>query len=179
MEQINIDYSLKNIPIPSNQSFLKCMIEKIESLIRRIRWKAHFFDSNNTENNSSLNFNFGFKSDKTPPQKEHLNAFENDLYDMVRCIQFRSSRNVFQKQLATDIKQIKETDFVLVSADKTTNMYIMSVQEYHKLLTENITKTYKKSSKSDIRKINLEAKSIAKELKLDSKTVCKQNLMLL
>ena len=144
MERVNIDYSLKNIPIPSNQSFLKCMIEKIESLIRRMRWKAHFFDSNNTENNSSLNFNFGFKSDKTPPQKEHLNAFENDLYDMVRCIQFRSSRNVFQKQLATDIKQIKETDFVLVSADKTTNMYIMSVQEYHKLLTENITKTYKK-----------------------------------
>ena len=96
MERINIDYSLKNIPIPSNQSFLKCMIEKIESLIRRMRWKAHFCDSNNTENNSSLNFNFGFKSDKTPPQTEHLNAFESDLYDMVRCIQFRHSRNVFQ-----------------------------------------------------------------------------------
>ena len=45
---------------------------------------------------------------------------------MVRCIEFRRSRNVFQKQLATDIKQINETDFILVSADKTTNMYDMS-----------------------------------------------------
>ena len=80
-------------------------------------WKAHIFDSNNTENNSSLNFNFAFKSDITPPQKEHLNTFENDFYDMVQCNQFRRSHNVFQKQLATDIKQIKETDFVLVSAD--------------------------------------------------------------
>ena len=48
-------------------------------------------------------------------------------------------------------------------------MHTVSVQDYNKLFTENITKTYLKSSKSDIRKINLESKSIAKELKLDSK----------
>ena len=88
---------------------------------------------------------------------------------MVRCIEFRRSHNVFQKQLPTDIKQTNKTEFVLVSADKTTNMYKVSVQDYNKLVTENITKTYKKSGKSDIRKINLEARSIAKELKLDSK----------
>ena len=134
-----------------------------------MRWKAHFFDINNTENSNSPNFNFRFKSDITPSQKEHLNAFENDLYEMVRCIEFRLLRNAFQKQLATDIKQINETDFALVSADKTTNMYEMSAQYYNKLLTGNITKTYKKGSKSDICKINLEAKSIAKQLNLDSK----------
>ena len=33
------------------------MIEKIESLIKRIRWKAHFFDGNNTENSDISNFN--------------------------------------------------------------------------------------------------------------------------
>ena len=144
MEQINFDYSVKNIPIPSNQFYLKCMIEKIESLIGRMPWKEQFFNSKSTENSDSPDFNFQFKSDLTPPQKEHLNAFENDLYDMVRCIEFRRSCNVFQKQLATDIKQINETSFVLVSADKTTNMYKMSVKDYSKLLTENITKTYKK-----------------------------------
>ena len=47
-----------------------------------------------------------------------IEQFENDLYDM----EFRRSHNVFQKQLATDIKPITETNFVLVSADKTTNM---------------------------------------------------------
>ena len=41
---------------------------------------------------------------------------------MVRCIELRCSHNVFHKQLTTDIKQINETDFVLVSAYKTTNM---------------------------------------------------------
>ena len=121
------------------------MIEKIESLIRRMSWKAHFFDSNNTKDSDISNFNFGF---------------ENELYDMVRSIEFRRSHNVFQKQLATDVKQINETDFVLVSADKTTTMNKMSVQDYNKFLTENIIKTYNKSGKSDIRKINLQAKSI-------------------
>ena len=41
----------------------------------------------------------------------------------------------------------------------------MSVQDYNKLLTENITK----SGKSDIGKINFEAKSIAKQLNLIAK----------
>ena len=40
--RVNFGDSLKNIPIPSNQFYLKCMIDKIESLIGRIRWKAHF-----------------------------------------------------------------------------------------------------------------------------------------
>ena len=127
MEQINFDYSLKNIPIPSKQSYLKCMIEEIESLTRRMRWKAHFFDSNDTENRESPNFNFGFKSDITPSQKEHLNVFENDLCNIVQCIEFRHSRNIFQKQLATDRKQINETDSLLVSTDKITNMHKMPV----------------------------------------------------
>ena len=127
-----------------------------------MRWKAHFLIAIILKIVDISNFNSGFKSDITPPQKQHLNAFENELYDMVQCIEFRRSHNVFQKQLATNIKQIKETDFILVSADKTTNTYKMSVQDYNKLLTENITKTYKKSGKSDTHKINLEAKSIAK-----------------
>ena len=55
----------------------------------------------------------------------------------------------------------------------------MSIQDYSKLLTENITKTYKKSGTSDIREINFEAKSIAKQLKCDSKIeqFCKQKIL--
>ena len=62
-------------------------------------------------------------------------------YDLLRCIQFRRSRNVFHKQLATYMKESSETVFALVSADETKSMYKMSVQDYNKLLTENITKT--------------------------------------
>ena len=34
MEKLDIDYSLKNIPIPSNESFLIKLIEKIESVVK-------------------------------------------------------------------------------------------------------------------------------------------------
>ena len=60
MERINFDYSLKNIPIPSNQSYLKTMIEKVEAFIKRIRWKAYFFELNN--NGSSQNDQYSSSS---------------------------------------------------------------------------------------------------------------------
>ena len=66
--------------------------------------ESAFFYSNNTENSDISNFNFEFKSGVTPPQKEHLNAFENDLYDK----EFRRSHNIFQTQLATDTTQINK-----------------------------------------------------------------------
>ena len=40
LEQINLGYSLKNIPIPSSKQYMKCLIEKVDSFIRRIRWKT-------------------------------------------------------------------------------------------------------------------------------------------
>ena len=60
MERINFNYSLKNISIPSNQSYLKTMIEKVEAFIKRIRWKAHFFELNN--NGSSQNDQYSSSS---------------------------------------------------------------------------------------------------------------------
>ena len=41
MEMKSFGYSLKNIPIPSKRKYLKCMVEKVESFIKRSRWKAH------------------------------------------------------------------------------------------------------------------------------------------
>ena len=88
---------------------------------------------------------------------------------MIRSIEFRHTRNAYQKQLSKDIKQMKESNSVYVSADKTTNMYMLSVDSYNKILTENIMKTYKKSDPSIVGKINTEAKSIAKKLHLDDR----------
>ena len=36
----NFDFSVKNIPIPSKYAYKKRLIQKAESLIRRMRWKA-------------------------------------------------------------------------------------------------------------------------------------------
>ena len=72
MERANIAYLLRNILISSNQSYPKCMIEKIENR----KWSCYknalesaFFYSNNTENNDISIFNFGFKPDITSPTK--------------------------------------------------------------------------------------------------------------
>ena len=40
MEKINMDYSDKNIPIPSQQDYKIHLISKTEKFIKRIRWKA-------------------------------------------------------------------------------------------------------------------------------------------
>lgn len=72
-------------------SYLKCMTEKVESFIKRMRWKAYFYD-NQTEDNGEMKSNFGFKSTTSPPQNQNLTAFENDLYEMLRKIEFRNTK---------------------------------------------------------------------------------------
>ena len=43
MEQLGYDYSLKNIPILSKTAYNLKLVVKIQSIIKRIRWKAYFF----------------------------------------------------------------------------------------------------------------------------------------
>jgi len=76
MDRKNFGYSLKNIPIPSRNSYLKNLISKVDSFIHRIRWKAFFFDKNNGQSENNKYVNFGFASEKTPPQNPALTPFE-------------------------------------------------------------------------------------------------------
>ena len=58
---------------------------------------------------------------------------------------------------------------MLVFADKTTNLYEMSSDEYRKLLNDNITKTYQKSNVTAKNMIDMQSKSLAKSLNLDTR----------
>ena len=78
MERVNYDYSMKNIPIPSDQAYMKTFIAKLEAFIGRVRWKAFFFDQSN-DNDNSHSANFSFSTVNTPPQNEHLKYFETGL----------------------------------------------------------------------------------------------------
>ena len=145
MERVNFNYSLKNIPIPSKNAYLKNMMHNLESFIKRIRWKAfHFENANNTNEGPSIN-NFGFKTTVTPGPNEHLKAFEYGLYDMVKNIEFKNVNSVFQRTLSNDKRRISDEKAILVPVDKTNNMYKVDPESYNKLLTENITKMYKKT----------------------------------
>ena len=52
---------------------------------------------------------------------------------MVRSIKFRPVRNAFQDQLSQDLKSIRSSQKVLVTADKTTNIYKLKVEDYNKM----------------------------------------------
>ena len=47
MEKINFGYSVKNIPLNNERNYKLRLIEKIEAVIKRIRWKATFYDARN------------------------------------------------------------------------------------------------------------------------------------
>ena len=105
-------------------------------------------DKENRENNSDQCQNFGFKTVVTPPQNEDLNAFENDMYYMIRNFEFTNIRNELLDHLNRDMESIRSSKNVLVFADKSKNLYELSRENYQKLLHDNITQTYKKAAKT-------------------------------
>ena len=56
-----------------------------------------------------------------------------------------------------------------VSADKTTNFYKMEPEKYKDMLMKNITKEYKKTGETTLKKVNKEDKKIAEKLELDDR----------
>ena len=88
---------------------------------------------------------------------------------MVRNIEFKRVSSEFQSKLSKDIKRINEDPLLFIPADKTNNLYKLSKDKYNNLLTDNITKSYKKTNTDAINNINKEAKSIAERLHLDDR----------
>ena len=171
MERFDINYSKKNIPLPSEKQYKLQLTSKVESVIKRMRWKAMQFlgklDQNGTET-------YGFKTNKCPLAIEELSEFESDLVSMIEIIQFRPVRNNFLAKLKNDIKEINNTDELLVNADKSTNIYKFSKDQYKKHLCDNVTKTYKKSNRNKVNNINYEAKTLCEKLNIDDYNKCKK-----
>ena len=67
MERINLGYSVKNIPIGNERSYKLQLIESAEALIRKMRWKAIFY---NTPDDTRIDKkeNYGLKSTRCPSQ---------------------------------------------------------------------------------------------------------------
>ena len=145
----------------SKKLYLKILIDKVELLIKQIRWKALFF-----ENESESTFNYCFKTRKCPPQHKDLMEFEDDLQKILSSMQFRRVNNDFENKLKNNIRLIHSPKKEFIFADETRNVYKMEKWHYQKLLTDSITKTYKQFSNSVYNSINLETKHIAKKLEI-------------
>ena len=159
---------MKNIPIPSTNHYMKCLIDKLDSFTRQIRWKALFFNTQ-PDNDYNQNKNFGFQSEHCPPQHEGLRAFEADLYELARSIQFNKVHNSFLSKLSQDVKRVAGCTSLIVPADKTTNLYTVGKTDNNKLLHDKVTANYQITDSSNVNQINLDAKNIANTLKLDNR----------
>ncbi len=167
MKQFSLDYSTKNIPIPKHSEYIKRLIEKIEDFTKRLRWRVHFFLK--PDKKPQKKETYGFKTTKAPPFVPQLKNFEDDLLQMIEDIKTRKINTPFQKKLNNDSKKIKNDKNILVPADKTNNYYSVPIQQYNKLMKDNVTSTYQKSNKQSEHNINLEAKKITDKLELSDR----------
>ena len=164
MERTNFGYSLKNIPIPRKEIYMKALIEKTHTFLRRMRWKAHFFDNPSTGEQRE---NFGFNSEKSPPPIKDISAFEADMYKLIKNVEYKQYySNPLQQKMTKDIRNMRSSDYLFVEADKTTNLYKLTPGQYSKLLNDNITSTYAKQSKDEKSAIDAEAKVIAERYEI-------------
>ena len=83
---------------------------------------------------------FGFKSIKCPSSVPELSGFESELTVMVNNIEFRNINNDFQKKLKNDINEIKTCNKILVSADKSRNLYKLEKDQYQNSLKKTLIK---------------------------------------
>ena len=163
MEKCNFTYSTKNIPIPSERQYKLQLVEKIEALIKKMRWKAVFAKEKSNENKEEpvSKDNFGLKSDKCPPPVKELINFEKDLFALLGKLKFRKVNCAFQKKLNNDVKNIRSSNSTWVAADKTSNFYKLPVERYEQLVSNSITASYKKVNANIEQKINKNGKKIA------------------
>ena len=78
-------------------------------------------------------------------------------------LKFRKLNDSFQEKMKSDISEIKLSPNVFIFPDKTSNIYKEAPRECNKLLKDNITKFYKKSTYHLEKAINMEVKNIAKK----------------
>lgn len=173
METFECKYSLKNIPTCKRQAYMTRLFNETNKFIEKIRWKAFWYERNNNDSNeddkqmsNDYNCIYKFPTSRSAPVSDKLKPFENDLFNLISNIQWKTINNNFQNKLSSDIKTINKSKNVFVFSDKTNNIYEVKPDEYKKLLNDNIISSYKKSAPRTVDKINNEAQSIISQNKI-------------
>ena len=99
---------MKNIPLPSKETYIHRLIDKTEKLIKRMRWKAFFFNKDDEEDDVENNKPI-YKTRNCPPQIPELKDFETDLITLIENVEFRTTSNEFLKTLKLDTQKIKQS----------------------------------------------------------------------
>ena len=149
MEAKQFKFSLKNITIASNDEYLTVLVARTDKFLRHLRWKALFY--RNRDKPQTTKESFGFKTSNTPPCDKALSQFENDIWEIVRKIEFNNNgRNKFQQTLCSKLKEQRLNTNLLIPGDKILrspaeqlifDIYI-GQRKYYETLFENATSIF-------------------------------------
>ena len=122
MDKFTLGYSVKNILFPEKHEFILFQTNKIVEFTKRIRWKIHFYldpsDSHQEQRQGGMRLN----SQRTPSSNRKLDPFEDDLFGLIRKINFRNTKNGFQTKMKGDIERMKKSGKIWVRAEKPKNI---------------------------------------------------------
>ena len=161
---------MKNIPIPNHQEYVFQLIHSVEKFVKNLRWRVKCSSNPQGERKET----YGFPSPKHPGAVKEMKLLEQRLMAMIRDIEFRKFTNEFQKKLKEDVRQIREANEMIIEADKTSNHYKLSPDQFKDLLTRNIHKDYKKAAKEDLRRAIEHQKKIVVQHDLDDRVMATQ-----
>ena len=113
----------------------------------------YFFEN---PSDATLKETYGFKTHRNAPQSKSLTNFEHDLAHLIASLEYSDHMTPFQKQLAKDVRTIQKSDKIYVSADKTSNTYMLDKNDYNKLMRDSVTAHYVKTDANTESSINLE-----------------------
>ena len=170
MDRQNFNYSMKCVPIPSEEEYKLELLDSIHKLDTRMRWRAfHFLNPSQTKNSKET---FGFNTSTAPPFIKELKTFQDGMIGIAKNLKFKKVTNQFQNQLRDDLKNIKREDRIIVAADKTRNHYMMDKEKYEDFLNNNITKDYKKADQNVVDDITKNDKVVASKLEIEDRVYC-------
>ena len=91
MGKLQLRYSPKNIPIPSERSYKLDLMDKIDQVIKRMRSKIFFYTNRNEDTQET----YGLKSLNCPPKIKEMPPFEKDSLNLVNKLKFRKIKSNF------------------------------------------------------------------------------------
>ena len=118
--------------------------------------------------NTQKDEHHGLKSRRTPPHIPELKDIESDLASLIQGTKFKKTINTFQQVLKNDIRNISSSKDIIVAADKTRNMYIMSQDKYDKLASNRNTQNNRKGENNISYAMATECKNLSRKHNIEN-----------
>ena len=72
-----------------------------------------------------------------------MDRFESDLIGLVKTIRFLKIHDI-QQQMSSDIRRIRESNYIFTKSDKLGNLYKVDKDKYRQMIFKEVIKHYKK-----------------------------------